>query len=161
MSEPSLDHDLARTRAEQLVTLFKAIAHPVRLGIVATLCGGEEHVGGLARRLGKRQVIVSQQLRILRGAAVVAVRRQGGRAVYRVQGAELEQFVRFAEGCASAVAAAAPRTHRSPPRRGPVTRTSRPRGRAQRRGRGGSRKPASGILRRVASRVRAESGGHV
>lgn len=101
---PELSHeiDAARARTARLVDVLKAIAHPLRLAIVATLCGGEQYVAELARCLGARQPIVSQQLGILRAAGVVTVTRRGGHGVYRVERAELAPLVRFAERCRSA-----------------------------------------------------------
>jgi ArsR family transcriptional regulator len=86
-----------------LVSVLKAIAHPLRLRIVVQLCGGEQHVSALAKRLGASPVIVSQQLRILRGIGVVAATRTHRHVVYRVEGATLRDLVIFAERCATPV----------------------------------------------------------
>ncbi len=101
---------------EPLVSVLKAMAHPLRLGIVAQLCEGERHVGALARRLGVPPVIVSQQLRILRDVRIVAATRTRGRVVYRVESAALRDLVRFARRCAAHVEAPAPRRRRAVPR---------------------------------------------
>jgi len=74
------DKDAAARAAEVL----KAVAHPLRLRIIALLAEGEEHVGAIAERLGASQAIVSQQLRILRTHRLVAAERQGGLARYRL-----------------------------------------------------------------------------
>lgn len=79
--------------------VLKAVAHPLRLRIVATLCAGEEHVGALAEKLGASQAIVSQQLRILRSHGLVAASRSGGFATYRLVEKNLRGLVRCMEKC--------------------------------------------------------------
>ena len=76
--------DLGEQEAAIAAEMFKALAHPLRLRIVGVLSGGELHVNGLAERLGVPQAIVSQQLRILRAANLVAPQTADGRAIYRI-----------------------------------------------------------------------------
>lgn len=87
------------TRALHVAEVLKAVAHPLRLRIVATLCAGEEHVGALAEQLGASQAIVSQQLRILRSHGLVAASRSGGFATYRLVEKNLRGLVRCMEKC--------------------------------------------------------------
>jgi DNA-binding transcriptional ArsR family regulator len=61
--------------------LLKAVGHPLRLQIVHALAGAREHV---AERLHTPPAIISQQLRILRMAGLVAATRENGQAIYRV-----------------------------------------------------------------------------
>ncbi|MGO9309883.1 MAG: ArsR/SmtB family transcription factor [Spirochaetia bacterium] len=91
----------ARPRAAHLADILKALAHPARLRIVAALCEAEESVTGLSARLGLPQAIVSQQLRILRMSGLVAARRCGGFARYRLAQPRLRQLVACLEGCHS------------------------------------------------------------
>jgi ArsR family transcriptional regulator len=84
------DTERMTTRVEML----RAVAHPVRLAIVQRLCAGEAHVNVLAERVGVSQPIVSQQLRILRMRGLVAARREGGFARYRLQEPALRALVR-------------------------------------------------------------------
>jgi DNA-binding transcriptional ArsR family regulator len=79
--------------------LLKAIAHPLRLRIVAILCAGNQHVGGLAEQLGVPQAIVSQQLRLLRMRNLVRAIRTNGFARYRLAEPRLRTLVRCLEGC--------------------------------------------------------------
>jgi ArsR family transcriptional regulator len=79
--------------------VLKAVAHPLRLRIVASLCEREAHVGALAERLGASQAIVSQQLRILRSHGLVAATRTGGFARYRLVERNLRGLVRCMENC--------------------------------------------------------------
>jgi ArsR family transcriptional regulator len=88
------------TRAERLSEILKAVAHPLRLRIVALLCGEEEsHVNGLADRLAAPQPIVSQQLRILRTRGLVSVTRENGFARYRLAEPALRELVFCMERC--------------------------------------------------------------
>ncbi len=86
-------------RAGHVAEVLKAVAHPLRLRIVALLCRGEENVTGLAERVGASQAIVSQQLRILRSHGLVAASREGGFARYRLVEQNLRGLVRCMEQC--------------------------------------------------------------
>jgi ArsR family transcriptional regulator len=86
-------------RAEHVAEVLKAVAHPLRLRIIATLCQGEQHVSALAERLAAPQPIVSQQLRILRGHGLVAASRERGFAVYRLEEPALRDLVCCMEKC--------------------------------------------------------------
>lgn len=86
-------------RAEKAAELLKALAHPVRLQIIALLTEGEEHVSGLSERLGVKQSIISQQLRILRMHRLVEVNKIQPYSYYRLTEAQLPNFVQCIEGC--------------------------------------------------------------
>ena len=86
-------------RAERIAEVLKAVAHPLRIRIVALLCHGETHVNGLAEKLGVSQAIVSQQLRILRLNDLVAVTREDGFARYRLAEPHLKDLVCCMEKC--------------------------------------------------------------
>jgi DNA-binding transcriptional ArsR family regulator len=86
-------------RAAHAAEVLKAVAHPLRLRIVATLCDAESHVGALAERLEAAQPIVSQQLRILRDHGLVEARRADGLAVYRIREPALRDLVCCMEKC--------------------------------------------------------------
>ena len=89
------DPDLAGHCAD----ILKALAHPLRLRIVALLCEEDENVSGLARRLGAGQSAVSQQLRILRLNGLVDVERADGFSIYRLREPRLVDMVRCVERC--------------------------------------------------------------
>jgi ArsR family transcriptional regulator len=86
-------------RAEHVASVLRAVAHPLRVRIVATLCRSEEHVNALAEELEAPQAIVSQQLRILRSERLVAARRQDGHAYYRLAEPALRDLVCCMEKC--------------------------------------------------------------
>jgi ArsR family transcriptional regulator len=87
-------------RAEHIAEVLKAVAHPIRIRIVAVLsCAGEETVGNLAELLEASQPIVSQQLRILRSQGLVAVTRANGFARYRIAEPALHDLVGCMEKC--------------------------------------------------------------
>ena len=56
---------------------FRALAHPIRIGILEVLGTGERSVQELQQELDLEQPIVSQQLAILRGKNVVTPRKMG------------------------------------------------------------------------------------
>ena len=64
--------------------LFKAFAHPVRLHMLDMLRGGELCVCHIEAALQRRQAYISQQLRVLREAGLVASRKDGLRVYYRL-----------------------------------------------------------------------------
>ena len=97
----STKHDVSddRDTAARVAEILKAVAHPLRLRIVAVLCEGEMQVNGLAERLGALPAIVSQQLRILRMHRLVSVVRANGCATYRLQEPRLRDLVGCMEKC--------------------------------------------------------------
>jgi DNA-binding transcriptional ArsR family regulator len=73
----------ARTKAyEAAGELLKVLAAPARLAIVAELAEQPRFVHELVERLGMSQPLVSQHLRVLRGARLVGVERHGRAAAY-------------------------------------------------------------------------------
>jgi ArsR family transcriptional regulator len=86
-------------RAAHLAEVLKAVAHPLRLRIVAFLCEGEANVTGLVEALGSPQPLVSQQLRILRAQGLVEATREDGFAWYRLGEPALRELVCCMEKC--------------------------------------------------------------
>jgi ArsR family transcriptional regulator, zinc-responsive transcriptional repressor len=73
----------AQTKAfEAAGELLRVLAAPARLAIVAELAEQPRFVHELVDRLGMSQPLVSQHLRVLRGARLVGVERRGREAVY-------------------------------------------------------------------------------
>jgi len=73
----------AQTQAYQAAgELLKVLSAPARLAIVSELAEQPRFVHELVERLGMSQPLVSQHLRVLRGARLVGVQRQGREAVY-------------------------------------------------------------------------------
>ena len=62
--------------------LLRALAAPIRVAIVAELSHGERCVHELVAQLGAAQPLVSQHLRVLRGAGVVRGARRGREIAY-------------------------------------------------------------------------------
>ena len=58
--------------SEELVAMLTAIAHPLRLRIIAELAGGRVHVSELARRLGMSRPLLYMHLDRLEKAGLVA-----------------------------------------------------------------------------------------
>ena len=73
----------AQTKAFQAAgELLKVLAAPARLAIVMELADQPCFVHELVDRLGLSQPLVSQHLRVLRGARLVRVERKGREAAY-------------------------------------------------------------------------------
>jgi DNA-binding transcriptional ArsR family regulator len=62
--------------------LLRALAAPIRVAIVTELAAGERCVHELVEQLGAPQPLVSQHLRVLRGAGVVRGSRRGREIAY-------------------------------------------------------------------------------
>ena len=71
--------------------ICKTIAQAKRLEILDTLRDGELSVNDLAARMGVTPSNVSQQLAILRGAGVLATRRDGTSVFYRIANRKILQ----------------------------------------------------------------------
>jgi ArsR family transcriptional regulator, zinc-responsive transcriptional repressor len=84
---------------DRKILVLKAVAHPVRLGIVATLAQSPTHVGALAEALGVPQPVVSQQLRVLRMSGLVSPEPRDGFVVYRLREPHLRSLLSCIESC--------------------------------------------------------------
>jgi ArsR family transcriptional regulator, zinc-responsive transcriptional repressor len=73
--------------------LLKVLAAPARLAIVMELADRPRYVRELADRLGLSQPLVSQHLRVLRGARLVRVDRQGREAAYSLADRHVARIV--------------------------------------------------------------------
>ena len=62
--------------------LLRALAAPIRVAIVMELAVGERCVHDLVEKLGAAQPLVSQHLRVLRGAGLVRGARRGREIAY-------------------------------------------------------------------------------
>ena len=73
---------------------LKALAHPLRLRMLESLCVAESSVGQFAESLGVDQPTVSRHLGILKQAGLVGSGRQEGAAVfYKIQNEEIGRFL--------------------------------------------------------------------
>lgn len=89
---------MARTPAAD--TVFHAIADPTRRDLLLMLVQGEQTAGDLSRPFRMSQPALSQHLRVLREAGLVAQRREGRHQVYSLDPLplrEVQDFVRFFE----------------------------------------------------------------
>jgi DNA-binding transcriptional ArsR family regulator len=77
-------------RAATTTDAFNAVAEPRRRQILDLLAGGERPVNDLVRLLDVPQPQVSKHLRVLREVGAVAVREDGRRRLYRVNGEALK-----------------------------------------------------------------------
>ncbi|NJP43494.1 ArsR/SmtB family transcription factor [Actinacidiphila epipremni] len=73
--------------------LLKALASPLRLGIVSELAGGGRRVHELVAALGAPQPLVSQHLRVLRAAHIVTARREAREIEYTLTDTHIAHIV--------------------------------------------------------------------
>lgn len=65
------------TEREITAEVLKALAHPVRLGVIELLAAGEKTCTELFEQLGCSQSMMSQQLKILCQQGLVNIRKEG------------------------------------------------------------------------------------
>jgi len=75
---------------------FKALAHPVRIGILEILTRREQSVRELQAALGVEQPVVSQQLAVLRANNIVAARKNGASVRYAIRDPLIAELLRTA-----------------------------------------------------------------
>lgn len=85
--------------ASRLVEVLRALAHPLRLRLVATLCREPQTVGALSAGLRVRQSMVSQHLAVLRMVGLVEADRTGGTATYSIREPGLRRLVACLADC--------------------------------------------------------------
>lgn len=94
---------------EMAADVLKALAHPVRMGVVEILAGGEKTCTELYEELGCSQSLMSQQLKILCQQGLVSVRKEGTQKFCALQNRDflklfdcmhrhLRTFLHFQEG---------------------------------------------------------------
>ena len=89
----------SQTKAEHVAQIVKAIAHPIRLRILAILCEGAENVTTLALRLDAAQSLISQHLRVMRSEGLVVADRRGSQVYYALARERLRSLIRYLEDC--------------------------------------------------------------
>lgn len=65
--------------------VLQALAHPVRLGVIEVLAGGERNCTQLYEELGCSQSLMSQQLKILSRQGLISIRKSGTQKICTLQ----------------------------------------------------------------------------
>jgi DNA-binding transcriptional ArsR family regulator len=92
---------------DELIEALKALAHPLRFRILSALAAGERNVGEIEQATGIGQPGLSQQLGVLRKAALVDTRKEAKLVFYSIA-AEQVGAVTAAIGALGPGSAAAP-----------------------------------------------------
>jgi ArsR family transcriptional regulator, zinc-responsive transcriptional repressor len=82
-------------------TLLRAVTAPIRLAVIDLLADQPYCVHELVDAIGVAQPLVSQHLRVLRGAGLVQTRRRGREVVYELTDVHAAHIVRDAVAHAS------------------------------------------------------------
>ena len=85
-------------RAATTTDAFNAVAEPRRRQILDVLAAGERSVTDLVGAVGLPQPQVSKHLRVLREVGLVAVREEGRRRLYRIEGRPLKPIHDWIKG---------------------------------------------------------------
>jgi ArsR family transcriptional regulator len=78
--------------------VFKAMGHPLRLGVIEFLQGGEKCVCEIVEEVGTEISNVSKHLSILKKAGILADRRDGLKMMYRLTMPCAIDFAKCVEG---------------------------------------------------------------
>ena len=82
---------------ERMAQVFKALAHPTRLGILRRAMGDELCVGDLQECFGCSQPNISRHLAVLRDRGLVVPERDGNRICYRLSDQRIADLLRSAQ----------------------------------------------------------------
>jgi DNA-binding transcriptional ArsR family regulator len=96
--EAILDRDVVRDRT---AAIARALADAKRLCVLETLAQGEHSVSELSREVGCQVPNMSQHLAVLRGAGIVATRREGSTVFYRLADQQVLEIYRLLQQVAS------------------------------------------------------------
>ncbi len=89
--------DLPKPLYEIKASLFKGLAHPLRIRILELLSGGDEvSVAELQRETGLEASHLSQHLSVLRRYRLVASERRGSHVYYRLAGERVAEMLTVA-----------------------------------------------------------------
>lgn len=80
----------ALSTTEEQAELLRVLGHPMRLAVLKDLTGGERSVGDIAERTGLGMSVLSQQLAILRKAALVSSRREAKQVFYTIDADQMK-----------------------------------------------------------------------
>jgi ArsR family transcriptional regulator, zinc-responsive transcriptional repressor len=78
---------------DRAAALLKALAHPLRLHLLQELASGPRCVHELVEATGSSQPLVSQHLRVLRGADVLVTERRGREIAYSLADTHIAHIV--------------------------------------------------------------------
>jgi len=77
---------------EVAAQVLKALAHPIRLGVIELLEDGEKTSTQLFEELGCSQSMMSQQLKILNQQGLVSIRKEGAQKYYSLKNTDFLQL---------------------------------------------------------------------
>ena len=80
----SIPHPLPEPLVELIAQRFRVLGEPMRIKLLDRLRDGDASVGELQEALGASQQNVSKHLGVLRRSGIVARRKQGNFAYYRI-----------------------------------------------------------------------------
>jgi len=83
---------------QQLMLLFRALGHPIRISILKIVAQGPACVCDLVSQTGKRQPCISQHLSVLRQAGLVTKSRQGWNIYYELNKSRLVELEEVMSG---------------------------------------------------------------
>lgn len=88
----------ARERLKLKADVFKAMGHPLRLGVIEFLQQGEMCVCDIVEHVGTGMSNVSKHLSVLKKAGIIADRRDGLKIMYRLTMPCAVDFAKCVEG---------------------------------------------------------------
>jgi len=86
-------------KIEYAADIFKGFGNPIRIRIIDALQGTSLRVKDLEVQLGFPQPIISQQLKILKGAGIVQKVREKGAYRYQLTNRHFVNLIKCMSGC--------------------------------------------------------------
>ena len=84
---------------EKQAEIAKAMAHPVRVGVLEFVKDGEQCVCDIAEAVGTERSNLSKHLSVMVGAGVLASRKEGLKVFYRVKTPCVMKFLDCLKAC--------------------------------------------------------------
>ena len=95
-SRPDAAAEPNRPLSEVKAELFKSLGHPARVRVLEVLATGEHTVSDMQPLVGIESSHLSQQLGILRRAALVKTRKEGSSVVYSLKDPDVAELLAVA-----------------------------------------------------------------
>ena len=92
-------NDMDREKIEKGAEIFKGFGNPIRIRIIDALKDTNMRVMDLSALLGYSQPIISQQLKILKGAGIVHKIREKQSYQYSLTDAHFSEMIKCMRGC--------------------------------------------------------------
>ncbi len=92
-------HNISIEKLEFAAEMLKAMAHPMRMAMVAFIHDSEKTVTEIYEHLGVEQTTASQQLAVLKNKGIVLAKRDGKHVLYSLRNTKILQVIDCIQQC--------------------------------------------------------------